>query len=192
MGKYNYEIYTTGYANEIVVGTLDEKTVEKVEQLCDEHDLSLAELFNDYDLLTENELSEWHENDNKEHVYGPSMDGSTINVINVETNDVLLEKRFFNLESFELEQHSYELRTHEYEDEPIFHYATVEKGVAIQGYLELDEPFEESKLTFKVINLEVDYHEYEIVTELYYDGELIEAEVVSTDYKDSIADIIIG
>ena len=35
MGKYKYEIYTTGYANEIVVGTMDEETVEKIGRLCE-------------------------------------------------------------------------------------------------------------------------------------------------------------
>ena len=192
MGKYKYEIYTTGYANEIVVGTMDEETVEKIERLCEEHDLSVADLFNDYDLLEENELSEWHENDNKEHIYGPSMDDAIINVVNLETNEVALEKDFYYLECFELEEHSYELRTHQYEGKPIFHYATVEKGVAMQGYLYLDEPFEESKLSFKVVNLEIDCYEYEIIYELYYDGEPIETEVDSTDYKDYVGDIIIG
>lgn len=192
MGKFKYEIYTTGYANEVVVGTLDEKILEKVEKLCDKHDLSVVDLFNDYDLLAENEISEWQEYDDKEHIYGPSMGDTTINVVNLETNEFTLQKDFFYLECFELENISYELRTHQYEGKAIFHYGTIEKGVAMQGYLDLDEPFEESNLSFKVVNLEIDCYEYEIIYKLYYDGEPIETEVASTDYKGYVGDIIIG
>lgn len=190
MGTYKYEIFTSGYSNEIVVGTMDDEIVNKVEELCDEHDMTIPELYEDFELLGDNEIPEWHENDNKEHIYGPSIDGATLNVVNVETNEVVLEKDFFDLDVFELDEHIVETKLHLYEGKPLFHCATIEKGVAMHGYLDLDEPFDESKLTFKVINLEVGLYEYETVSKLYYNNEPIETEVMSTDYKDFVGGII--
>lgn len=191
MGKYKYEIFTTGYANEIVVKTLEKEMHEKIQEVCDENEVTIDDLFEDFELLEENEIPEWHENDDKEHIYGPSMEDATVNVVNVETNDVVLEKDFFDLDSFELDEHHVETRTHQYEGKPLFHATTIEKGVAMHGYLDLEEPFDESKLSFKVINLEVGYYEYEIVNELYYDNEPVCTEIMSTDYKDFIVDIIL-
>jgi len=135
MGTYKYEIFTSGYSNEIVVGTMDDEIVNKVEELCDEHDMTIPELYEDFELLGDNEIPEWHENDNKEHIYGPSIDGGTLNVVNVETNEVVLEKDFFDLDAFELDEHIVETKLHLYEGKPLFHCATIEKGVAMHGFI---------------------------------------------------------
>lgn len=191
MGKYKYEIFTTGYAHEIVVGNISKEDSEKINELCKENELSFSELYEDWDVLSENDLSEWHENDNKEHIYGPSMEDGIINVVDLSNNETILQKDFYSLEGYELGECEMGLISHEYEGEPIFLASTVEKGVAMTVTLDLDEPFDESKLTFKATELTVSDFYYEIVIELYYDGELLYTEIDSTDYKDFSVDIIL-
>ena len=191
MGKYKYEIFTTGYAHEIVVGNISKEDSEKINELCKENELSFSELYEDWDVLSENDLSEWHENDNKEHIYGPSMEDGIINVVDLSNNETILQKDFYSLEAYELGECEMGLISHEYEGEPIFLASTLEKGVAMTVTLDLDEPFDESKLTFKATELTVCNFYYEIVIELYYDGELLYTEVDATDYKDFSVDIIL-
>jgi hypothetical protein len=190
MGKYKYQIYTTGFAHEIVVGNISEEDVVKINELCDENDLSIIELYEDSDLLSENELSEWFENDNKEHIYGSSIDESLLNVVDMTNNETIIEKDFYSLKGYELEKCEFDLVEHDYEDEPIFLGSTTEKGVPMLVDLDLDEIFDESKLTFKALEISIGDYYYEVVSELYYDGELLYTDVDSTDYKDFIVSVI--
>ena len=192
MGKHKYEIYTTGYANEIVVGNVSKEDAEKIKTIADENDMEMPELYNDWDILEENELTEWFENDGKEHIYGSSFDSSLIIVKDLNSDETIIKKEFSELELPEDDDIEYWKEVvNDYKDEPIFHAATVEKGVPMEVTLELDEPFDESKLTYRVLEVFVgDNHYYEIVNKLYYDGEELDTDINSTDTKDFIVDII--
>ena len=192
MGKHKYEIYTTGYANEIVVGNVSKEDAEKIKTIADENDMEMPELYNDWDILEENELTEWFENDSKEHIYGSSFDSSLIIVKDLNSDETIIKKEFSELELPEDDDIEYWKEVvNDYKDEPIFHAATVEKGVPMEVTLELDEPFDESKLTYRVLEVFVgDNHYYEIVNKLYYDGEELDTDINSTDTKDFIVDII--
>ena len=192
MGKHKYEIYTTGYANEIVVGNVSKEDAEKIKTIADENGMSLPELYNNWDIVAENELTDWYENDSKEHIYGSSYDSSLIVVEDLSSAETIIEKEICELELPEDDDIEYWKEVvNDYKDEPIFHAATIEKGVPMEVTLELDEPFDESKLTYRVLEVFVgNNYCYEIVNKLYYDGKELDTDIHSTVTKDFIADII--
>ena len=189
MSNYKYEIYTNGYSNELVIGTLTKEDFQKIENILEENDLSTTELYQDWDILEENDLVEWHENDNKEHVYGPSLSESSINIIDKNTNVEILKKDF---KDFNEKQSKHNSKIFEFEDEPLFYAYTTEKGVAMDATLELNEPFQEEKFNFEYKSIIIDDYEHKIITKLYYDGEEIITDFNSSSGKDFSADIIIG
>ena len=184
MKKYKYEFFTTGYSNEVVVGSISQEEIKKIEDLLDENDFTTSELFQDWDILAENDLREWHEIDDKEHIYGPLKYDSTLTVVDLNTKEVVLKTEFSNLKNNKINYISHEPS----ENESLFYATTLEKGCAMEGILELDEPFEERKLTFETTELAIEDYEHDLVQKIFYDNKEISTDINSTDVKEFIVE----
>ena len=191
MANYRYEIQLSGYAHEIVIGSISEESVSKVLNILDENNISLSELYKNLDILDENSLLEWRDNDDKEHIYGTSTEDLTITIIDLDSSDTVLKKDFYDLFNYEESIYEKDLIEYEYEDEELFHASTTEKGIPMEAVLELDEPFDESKLKFEIVEISVGDYDFEVIRKLHYNGKEISTDVNSTEYKDFNVSIIV-
>ena len=142
------------------------------------------------DILNENSLLEWRDNDDKEHIYGASTEDLTVIITDLDSSDTVLKKDFYDLFNYEESIYEKDLIEYEYEDEELFHASTTEKGIPTEAVLELDEPFDESKLTFEIVEISVGDYDFEVIRKLSYDGKEISTDINSTEYTDFNVSII--
>ena len=190
-----YEITITGWGNEVSVGTITQEEEDRIKEVMENNDCdSIEEFYNDWDLVEEAGVSEWHENDEKFHTYGAIADGATITVTNMVTDEEIFSKPLLDLIVFDDEDSELELWTEEFiqhNDEKIIAFISTDKGTIIAGEIEIEGEFDESKLIPICSEVIIeDSYTFELITNIEYDGEEVDNDGLSTSGKDFTVQII--
>ena len=168
-------VYLVGYGGEIVLGKVDPKVVEYFE----ENELDIEEYANNWD----NEMEvpekmqpfapgEWHDCDNIVHEYGVELHNSCRIIVEDAKGQVIWEH---HLGIDELLETGVNINCGEEfyasaETGPVFFGQTTEKGGFFDGTFTLRAPFDPSKLTLDITDVEG----WELCAGVSYDDEYID------------------
>ncbi len=184
-----YKIQIWGYGGEYVMGTVDRKIYDYFRS----RRLDLSDFAWDSDYADENNIPEemhpfppgsWYECDDMGHCHGVDRNAGTMQIIN-EQDQIIYERQLESITGDD-DQPQWGGGDEVWIDSqpagtPVFIGVSSEKGTFFEGEIELQAPFDISKL-------ELGYDEIdgnEIVNTVYYDGEEIENFGGSTDGKSS-------
>jgi hypothetical protein len=180
-------IEISGKGLEIVVGEIDKNLYGKLSDLMDEEDYSVKDIFENSEIRSQNDITEWHELDSLYHLYGPVYEEQTdIKIYNDEKNEVFFECKLKDLYNDFEELLVFNEAYFENNNDPILLGKNWEKGILYSGFIELGkgEIFDTEKLKIHydevMINNEI---QCEIISKVEYNGKIIDnSNISSTGY----------
>lgn len=171
-------IAISGKGLEIVVGEIDKKLYGKLSDLMDEEDYSVKDIFENSEIRSQNDITEWHELDSLYHKYGPVYEEQTdIKIYNNENNEVFFECKLKDLYNDFEELLVFNEAYFENNNDPILLGKNWEKGIMYSGFIELGkgELFDPEKLKIHYDEVMVnDEIQCELISKVEYDGNIIE------------------
>jgi hypothetical protein len=184
-----YKISLWGYGGEAVMGTVDREIYNYFRQ----RRLSVSDFAWDSDYSEEHNIPEsmwpfppgsWYECDDMGHAYGVDRNSGHIR-IDDENGDEVLEQNLEELDSDD-DSPEWECDNESYIDSQpsgtvVFIGNSNDKGTFFEGEIELDSPFDITKLTLRVTEIDGS----EIINGVVYDGVDIDNWGGSTDGKSS-------
>ena len=180
-------IEISGKGLEIVVGEIDKNLYGKLSDLMDEEDYSVKDIFENSEIRSQNDITEWHELDSLYHLYGPVYEEQTdIKIYNDENNEVFFECKLKDLYNDFEELLVFNEAYFENNNDPILLGKNWEKWIMYSGFIELEksELFDPEKLKIHYDEVMVnDEIQCEIISKVEYDGNIIEnSNMISTGY----------
>jgi hypothetical protein len=199
----NIKFILTGYGGEVVLGKITKKCAEfwQSEEMSDyfyEYVGSpewFAEENSGIKIPKYATLSNWYEHDDRGHEYGVSRDHAQLEIVEMdgigwEANE--LDNIYYgNLLEF-IEDHNEEGNMVQEEEimpkskEYTLTSVHTEKGTFYEGTIDIEGKFDPSKVVFDMCEINEDI----LITGIYYDGEYIDNQDMSTDGKSLDHDII--
>jgi hypothetical protein len=166
-------IRIVGYGQEIVQGTFTDEEIEILEKKVEEEDHSLGYIISDIvDILPDS--YDWYDRDDELHVYGASVDASTLLIM-----DGSKEIKIENIWELEDEPYNGEIDSEEVcnfnGETNIITTISSEKGWIMDGGIEIedDKEFDTSKLKVYIKDIIFDGYENSLITTIFYNGEEI-------------------
>ena len=191
----NYKINMYGVGGEIVMGFIKPEIYNyfKNNNIKVENYIFDTEIENSVPIEYQPFIGEqWYECDNIAHNYGVEMSHTSRIEVTDENDEIIFNSE---LESSELENHDckFEVYSENYisnfqKGSTIFFARTIEKGHFFDGELEINDPFEPSKLKFIFMDIEGIYQ----LKELQYENIEVSNSGGSTRTVDSYYDLLIS
>lgn len=185
-----YKISMWGYGGEKVMGTVDRKIYDYFKH----RRLDLTDYSWDSDYADENNIPEdmqpfpagsWYECDNMAHAHGVSRSAGTLQIED-ENGNVVFERSLEDIDGYSDDSPELSGNDEVWIDEKpvgtvVFIGNSNEKGTFFEGEIELNEPFNITKLSLGYDEIDGE----ELINSVYYDGEDIDNNGGSTDGKSS-------
>lgn len=179
-----------GYGGEKVMGTVDRKIYDYFKH----RRLDLTDYSWDSDYADENNIPEdmqpfpagsWYECDNMAHAHGVSRSAGTLQIED-ENGNVVFERSLEDIDGYSDDSPELSGNDEVWIDEKpvgtvVFIGNSNEKGTFFEGEIELNEPFNITKLSLGYDEIDGE----ELINSVYYDGEDIDNNGGSTDGKSS-------
>lgn len=182
MKKYEINVHGTGA--EIVVGNLTKEQLETIYKVMENKGMTtFVEFYDDDELVEELGLEPWSEAGDLHHGYGPLYGEARLEVIDLETGDVIIDTPFKDLD-IDNDDMPYHEAYHDVKDNPIIFCESIDKGTPYGGELEIEGGFDINKLVYGIVEIMVNEDStYELIASLSYDGTDIDNETMSTQGK---------
>lgn len=170
-------IEISGIGLEIVVGEIDQNLYKKLTNIMDEEDYSVKDIFENSEIRSQNNISEWFELDNLYHVYGPLYEDQTdIKIYSTQSNELYFDCKLKDLCNDFEELLVFNEAYFENNDAPILLGKNWEKGLLYSGIIQLKEGEildpEKLKIYYDEVMLN-DEIQCEIISKVEYDGNIL-------------------
>lgn len=135
----------------------------------------------------------WHEQDSVAHLMGAAVDSASITIEELDADHLMadvIKEIVINVPIYDFvdeEDAEINITELEFESEYVFFGMSVEKGTFFDAVLETQGPINLSKLKFEVREC---HNGDEIITDVYYNDELVESQENDTNGKDMIIEIV--